>query len=87
MMDGDKAMEISNNNVNKGSAVKEVLKNDNYEFILCAGDDVSDENMFMNLPEKSFSVKIGEKNSAANYFISNSNEFICLLKKIIEIEK
>ena len=63
------------------------LKNDNYEFILCAGDDVSDENMFMNLPEKSFSVKIGEKNSAANYFISNSNEFICLLKKIIEIEK
>ena len=86
MMDGDKAMEISNNNINKGSAVKEILENDNYEFILCAGDDVSDENMFINLPDKSISIKVGKKTTKANYYVDKPFDIISLLKKITKSE-
>ena len=82
MMDGDKAIEITNVNINKGSAVNSVLNEDEYDFVLCAGDDISDENMFVNLPEKAFSIKVGRKATRAKYFLESPNEMINLLKKI-----
>ena len=82
MMDGDKAIEITNVNINKGSAVNSILNEDEYDFVLCAGDDISDENMFVNLPEKAFSIKVGRKATRAKYFLESPHEMINLLKKI-----
>tara|TARA_B100001093_G_scaffold126029_2_gene118564 strand:- start:398 stop:2611 length:2214 start_codon:yes stop_codon:yes gene_type:complete len=86
LIDGNKAIEITNSNVNKGSAVNELTENENFDFIFCAGDDVSDENMFLNLPEKSISVKVGKKTTKANYYIENPSEMIGLIKKITNVE-
>lgn len=82
VMDGNKAIEITNVNVNKGSAVNELLENADFDFILCAGDDVSDENMFLCLPDKSISVKVGQKITKANYYTDSPSKFVSLLKKI-----
>ena len=87
MMDGDKAIEITNVNINKGSAVNSILNEDEYDFVLCAGDDISDENMFVNLPEKAFSIKVGRKATRAKYFLESPNEMINLLKKLVEFKK
>ena len=81
-MDGNKAIEITNSNINKGSAVNELIENEDFDFILCAGDDISDENMFMSLPEKSIAIKVGKKNTKANYFIESASEMVRLLKNI-----
>ena len=82
VMDGNKAIEITNSNINKGSAVNELIENEDFDFILCAGDDISDENMFMSLPEKSIAIKVGKKNTKANYFIESASEMVRLLKNI-----
>ena len=53
--------------------------------MLCAGDDISDENMFINLPEKAFSIKVGRKATKAKYFLEGPSDMINLLKKLLEI--
>ena len=86
LMDGNKAIEITNVNINKGSAVNELLENMGFDFIFCAGDDVSDENMFINLPDKSISIKVGKKTTKANYYVDKPFDIIGLLKKITKSE-
>ena len=48
------------------------------------GDDISDEYMFNTLPEDSFSIKVGNKNTNAKYYIQNPLEVRKLLKSIID---
>ena len=85
LMDGNKAIEITNVNINKGSAVNELLENVGFDFIFCAGDDISDENMFITLPDESISIKVGKKTTKANYYIDKPSDIIDLLKKITKI--
>ena len=47
-----------------------------FDFIFCAGDDVSDEYMFTNLPADSISVMVGVKNKNAKFFMENPQEMI-----------
>ena len=82
ILDLNKAIEIISVRVNKGVAISRLLKN-NYDFIICLGDDISDEYMFNNLPKDSFSIKVGNKNTSARYFIQNPSEVRKLLKSII----
>ncbi|MGA8655635.1 MAG: trehalose-phosphatase [Chthoniobacterales bacterium] len=58
---GKKIVEVSAAQVNKGAAVARVLEDGKaYAFILCAGDDQTDESMFrLSLPGLR-SVKVGE---------------------------
>ena len=81
MYDGNKTIEITSSAMHKGHAVNEILKN-NYEFIFCAGDDVSDEYMFKNLPRNSISVMIGKNSNYSDYYLNNPKEILNLLQKI-----
>jgi len=81
MYDGNKTIEITSSAMHKGHAVNEILKN-NYEFIFCAGDDVSDEYMFKNLPRNSISVMIGKNSNYSDYYLNSPKEILSLLQKI-----
>ena len=83
VLDLNKAIEIISVRINKGVAISELFKN-NYDFIICMGDDISDEYMFNTLPEDSFSIKVGNKNTNAKYYIQNPLEVRKLLKYIID---
>ena len=83
VLDLNKAIEIISVRINKGVAISELFKN-NYDFIICMGDDISDEYMFNTLPEDSFSIKVGNKNTNAKYYIQNPLEVRKLLKSIID---
>jgi trehalose-6-phosphatase len=43
---------------------------------------VTDENMFLNMPEKAFSIKIGKKKTAAKYFMRKSTQLLALLNTL-----
>ena len=80
LMDMDKAIEITNSQFNKGTAVSDIISKKNYDFTLCIGDDVTDENMFINLNEEAYTLKVGKKTTAAKYYIKNPVEVKKLLK-------
>jgi trehalose 6-phosphate synthase/phosphatase len=82
MFDGNKTLEILNSEVNKGTAVNEIIGKDDFDFVFCAGDDVSDEYMFKNLPADSISVMVGVKNKNAKFFMENSQEMIGFFEEI-----
>ena len=69
---------ISRGTINKGKSVIDILSEKKYDFVLCTGDDVTDESMFANLSGETFSVEIGEK-TKANYFVDSPDELISIL--------
>lgn len=79
---GSKIIEIKPEGINKGEAVKKVLSRHPADFILCAGDDYTDEDMFAALPENAVTIKIGLSNTAARYQLQDSTYLIRLLNRI-----
>ena len=44
---------------------------ENHDFIFAVGDDITDEYLFEELPERSYTIKVGSKNTCAKYNIAN----------------
>lgn len=82
LLHGDKILEIKNKNVAKGNIVKEIIAKNKYDFILSIGDDITDESMLQQIPQKGISIKVGEGKSYADYSIPNEKEVINLLMKL-----
>lgn len=79
---GDKVIEIKPTGINKGYAAAELEALYQSEFILAAGDDYTDEDMFRELPDDAFTIKIGPGNTKARYQLSNVEEMTELLDEI-----
>ena len=82
VMDMDKALEVADRQINKGTSVKEIIEQNDYDFILCIGDDVTDENMFSVLPDFAFTIKVGKKPTVASYSIEGVSHVIELLDSL-----
>jgi trehalose 6-phosphate synthase/phosphatase len=82
VLKGDKVVEIRNSGVNKGTAVMSVLFKNSYDFILAVGDDWTDEDVFKILPQETFTVKVGYKQSHAQYNVPNYLSVRTILKEI-----
>ena len=85
IMDMDKALEVVNSQITKGTAVSDLVSNKNYDFILCAGDDVTDENMFTSLPGHTRTIKVGRKKTEAKYYIEDIEHVKALLSTLATI--
>jgi trehalose 6-phosphate synthase/phosphatase len=85
IMDMDKALEVVNSQITKGTAVSDLVSNKNYDFILCAGDDVTDENMFTSLPGHTRTIKVGRKKTEAKYYIEDFEHVKALLSTLATI--
>ncbi len=83
VMDMDKALEVVDRQIDKGTAVAEMIGQHSYDFILCIGDDVTDENMFGALPDDAFTIKVGKKPTIASYSIAEVAKVKELLGAII----
>ncbi len=82
IIDGNKVIEVKNNNINKGSAAQHFLGEET-DFILAIGDDQTDEDLFRVLPEEAWGIKVGNLLSMAPYRLSDYNEVRQLLHKMI----
>jgi trehalose 6-phosphate synthase/phosphatase len=74
VLSGNKVLEIKSSNVHKGKAANNHILNQKYDFIFCIGDDWTDEFMFQDLPEDSFTVKVGVANTAARYYVDDTDQ-------------
>jgi len=69
VLNGHKVVEVKSANVNKGEAVRMLSLHYAAEFILCVGDDQTDEDMFRVLQTKpnTYTIKVGSEPSLAGY--------------------
>ncbi len=84
VLQGNKVLEVRNAGVNKGEGVASVIREYDPDFILCAGDDWTDEDMFSVLPDTAWSLKAGPGNSGARFNISGPSEMVRLLGELTE---
>ncbi len=84
VFDGSKILEIRSLRVNKGLAVEPWLKKEKWDFILAAGDDYTDEDMFAALPEKAYSIRVGFRASKAKFNTEAVRDIRQLLKEMLK---
>ena len=84
IMDGHRVLEVKNLEYDKGKTSHKLIKEDSYDFILAAGDDTTDEDIFdvVTPYDYGYSIKIGLENSKAKFNLKNYNEMRSLLKEL-----
>ncbi|RZM26374.1 MAG: bifunctional alpha,alpha-trehalose-phosphate synthase (UDP-forming)/trehalose-phosphatase [Pedobacter sp.] len=80
LMAGNKVLEFKNVEVNKGKAALNWMHDNEPDFIMALGDDVTDEDIFKALPDNAYTVKVGGNLSAARFYLRNPMEVRALLK-------
>lgn len=82
VLEGDMVVEIKNRNVNKGRAAEVWLNRFASDFTLALGDDWTDEDTFLAMPDTAFTIKVGEKNSAARFYVESFHAVRQLLETL-----
>ncbi|VTP98191.1 bifunctional alpha,alpha-trehalose-phosphate synthase (UDP-forming)/trehalose-phosphatase [Sphingobacterium daejeonense] len=82
IINGDRVIEIKSKLINKGKAAINIVDQIKPDFILCIGDDATDEDMFISLPDTSITIKVGDKQSHAKYYVENHEEVLRLLDSL-----
>jgi trehalose 6-phosphate synthase/phosphatase len=84
IIEGKKVVEVKSSSVNKGRAVLNWLDK-KYDFILAAGDDWTDEDMFKEMPHDAYTIKIGASPSIAKYNIASCDDEPCIgMRKLLK---
>ncbi len=82
VFEGSKILEVKSMVVTKGKAAETWIGRKKWDFILAAGDDYTDEEMFGSLPEHAYSIKVGLAASKARFNVDSVKEIRFLLKKL-----
>jgi trehalose 6-phosphate synthase/phosphatase len=78
--DGNKILEVHTSDISKAKVAQEWLLHD-YDFIFCAGDDTTDEDMLSALPSSAWTIKVGHSQTHARYRVKNVDEVLSLLSR------
>ncbi len=82
VMSGKCVVDVRAKGADKGTAVQRWYEPASWDFVLCIGDDVTDEAMFLQLPEDAWTVKVGQGDTAAKYTLTSQREVIDLLRRL-----
>jgi len=80
---GKKIVEVNSTKINKGIIMEYFISQNNYEAVLCAGDDETDENMFRMTNDRIVSVKVGNGNTDASYQLPNPRALRSFIEKLL----
>lgn len=83
ILQGNKVVEIKSPDYTKGSEVKRLLREENYDFILAMGDDTTDDDMFRALPDMAVTVKVGHTSEYARYNLDGQSEVLPFLNRLV----
>ena len=84
MVRGNKILEIKSIGCDKGWVVKRLQQERMHDFILGIGDDTTDEDMFRAMPERAYTLKVGQVSTAARFYIKSQSEVLPLLRKLLK---
>jgi trehalose 6-phosphate synthase/phosphatase len=80
VFEGNKIIEVKPTGINKGLGVQNWLAEEDWDFVLAAGDDYTDEDMFHAVGDDGYTCKIGQGPSRARYRLNSVTEFREFLK-------
>ncbi len=83
IIEGHKVIDVKNIGFNTGKTAKKLISSDNYDFILALGSNNTVEETFNYLPESAITIKVGYKNTLANYNIDSYSQARKLLEGLI----
>jgi trehalose 6-phosphate synthase/phosphatase len=72
--EGNKIVEVKNAGINKGQAALNWISKKKWDFILAVGDDLTDEDLFRELPDDAYSIKVGLAPSRAKLRFKTQSE-------------
>jgi trehalose 6-phosphate synthase/phosphatase len=87
ILEGNMIIEIKDTGISKGQGCRFWVSRDQYDFILAAGDDLTDEDMFGVLDENAVTVKVGYDFSRAKFNVANYKDIRGILSRLIESKK
>ncbi|MDX5438714.1 MAG: trehalose-phosphatase, partial [Pontibacter sp.] len=83
VLDGQMAVEVKAQEINKGKAASYWLGKYPHSFVLAVGDDWGDEDVFKAMPRSAYTVKIGTGSSVAKYHLDTCQEARWMLSKLL----
>jgi trehalose 6-phosphate synthase/phosphatase len=87
VIDGNKVLEVRMIGVDKGATAMKLLSEIQPDFVLCLGDDTTDEDMFKMLRGRGYTIKIGRGNTAAQYAIVSQHDVFPFLSRFVQPHK
>ena len=84
VLNGNHVVEVKPDAINKGKVAQSRALISKPDFILCLGDDRTDEDMFEMLPKTSYTIKVGPGSSHARYNLETPDQVRDLLKELAE---
>jgi trehalose 6-phosphate synthase/phosphatase len=82
VLEGNKVIEIRNSGINKGLAATEWLAGNPADFVLAAGDDWTDEDLFRALPPTALTIRVGLASTAARYYLGGPSAIRRMLREL-----
>lgn len=79
---GSKIIEVKPRGIHKGAVAEDLAAVHKADFILCMGDDYTDEDMFKVLPEDAFTIKVSVSDTNARYQLQSVEDALALLEKL-----
>jgi trehalose 6-phosphate synthase/phosphatase len=83
VVDGNKVVEVRMSGFDKGIMALKIVNDLQPDFVLCIGDDTTDEDMFKALGERAYSIKVSNGSTAAQYTVFSQIKVLQLLKKLM----
>jgi trehalose 6-phosphate synthase/phosphatase len=84
IMNGQKIVEVKYNDISKGHEATRLMNKDKYDFIMAIGDDTTDEEMFLALPQEAITIKVGKNSKIAKYNIPTQPQTLIFLSNLIK---
>ena len=82
VMQGKCVVDVRAPGADKGQAVRHWYASQNWDFVLCVGDDVTDEAMFAALPESAWTIKVGAGPTIARTTLTSQEDVQMLLRQL-----
>jgi trehalose 6-phosphate synthase/phosphatase len=79
VIDGNKVIEVRIAGFDKGATALRIVHETDPDFVLCMGDDTTDEDMFKALEGNAYTIKVSNGVSAAQYTILSQQQVLPLL--------
>ncbi|MFP4013041.1 MAG: bifunctional alpha,alpha-trehalose-phosphate synthase (UDP-forming)/trehalose-phosphatase [Chitinispirillaceae bacterium] len=85
VMEGNRVIEVKNAGINKGIVASKFLERSEWDLVVAAGDDVTDEYLFSSLPTNAYSIKVGLEPSKARFSLQSVEHIRELLQQIGDV--
>jgi trehalose 6-phosphate synthase/phosphatase len=82
VIDGNKVVEVRMAGFDKGTIAMKILKETKADFVLCIGDDTTDEDMFKALENYGYTIRIGSKGTSAKYTLLSQQHVLPFLNQL-----